>query len=243
MIKNLYDFPEVYSRVFPVDEEDLNFFAAMGAECGGPILDAGAGTGALAAGIAAAGGHEVVALDLSRILLRGARNGCAGDLFALPFRDASFRFAYSRLFGYAYACAQNIAECGLLARELGRVVKSGAKIAIEVPLAYQPKRLQGIREQAVLDAATYEFRYLDLLRSGDHGAILDTSITVQAEGDTCMLKVPIHVFTPEGAAAWLAQGGFVVESFYASYDLRSATHAPPKDCLRAVIVGKREIRE
>jgi SAM-dependent methyltransferase len=62
-------------------DRDLGFWLALAADCGGPVLDIGAGTGRVTRALAQAG-YEVVALDCDPELLAALQERCA----ALPVR-------------------------------------------------------------------------------------------------------------------------------------------------------------
>jgi SAM-dependent methyltransferase len=96
---------------------------------GATVLDAGAGTGAVCRALRSAGA-SAVAVDSSADMLAhvgGAARGCvAGDLYALPFRDATFdgvcsAFTISHLDHPARAL-----------RELQRVVHSAGLLVVAV---------------------------------------------------------------------------------------------------------------
>ncbi|MCC6548390.1 class I SAM-dependent methyltransferase [Candidatus Sumerlaeota bacterium] len=241
LIKNLYNHPEIYARVFPVDEEEVRFFATLAGECGGPILDAAGGTGGLAMKLAPAASAFVIPVDSSSTLLRGAPAGVVGDLFSLPIGNGRIAFASSRLFGYAYALAQDPGAQSRLVMELARVLRERGRFALELALAPQPHKLQGIAEHTQIGGElSYEFQYLDIIRRTDFGTLIHTTITVSDRGDVYRLQAPLHVFTAMGARAWLAQASLCVTGFCASYDLKTHTQSPPADCLRGVVLGVRE---
>ncbi len=245
--RQLYESPGLYGRIFPADAEDAAFFAAlmrlesrMGA-LEGPVLDAACGTGALTGLL----GLPVVGLDRCRELLRVAPAGVravAGDLLALPFASTSLAGAFSRLFGYGYAAGERPEQARALAAELGRILRPGAPVALEVPLAYRPDRLQGMEEHATLPGGLgYRFRYLDVLQETAFGAVLASRIEVTAPaGESWMLAAPLHVYTPEGMCGWLGEAGVMAVRFHAPYDPGSGTAEPPADCLRAIAAGTRK---
>ncbi len=236
----LYVDPALYSRVFPPDAGEAAFFTALlkAVPPGAAVLDAGCGTASLAAMLPL----QVVGLDRCRELLRAAPapvQTVEADLTALPFRKGTLGGAFSRLFGYGYALGEVPGWAAAIAEELGRVLRPGAPVALEVPLAHRPSRLQGIEERAVLPGGlAYRFRYLDVLEETAFGTVLATRIEVRdPAGEEWHLAAPLHVYTPEGARAWLAHAGITEVRFHAPYDLASGTAEPPEDCLRAVAVG------
>ena len=104
-------------------------FDALGVTGGTALLDAGCGSG-YALAMAAARGATVSGLDASAGLLEVARERVPdadlheGDLEALPFADDSFDAVTA--FNSVQFAAQPVAAV----RELGRVARSGASVAI-----------------------------------------------------------------------------------------------------------------
>lgn len=80
--------------------EDLPLWRELAAECGGPILDLGAGTGRVALDLARAG-HEVLALDCDALLLTALRDRVGGLPVETVCADA--RDFGDTLAGRAYA--------------------------------------------------------------------------------------------------------------------------------------------
>lgn len=243
--EDLYGSPEVYGRVFPLDEEELAFWKGMtGGTGAGPLLDLGAGPSGLAAML---GAPMPVALDPCAELLAFSpmSRRVRGDALALPFASGMVGAVVSRLFGLAYAAGFAPAKrLELLASELGRVLASGGVVALEIPINVRPRRLQWIEENAeIARGLFYRFRYLDLAADHELGAALNTEITVEgADGLRWEMEAPLFVFTPEGARRWAAAAGLNDVRFYACYDLTTETSTPPDDALRAVLSGRRSDR-
>jgi SAM-dependent methyltransferase len=115
---------------------DLGVWRALAARAGSPVLDVGAGTGRVALDLAA-GGHEVVALDLEPVLLealaeRAATRGLeietvAGDAEALPFDDASFAFVLVPM-----QTIQLLGDRGAFLRGARRVLRPGGLLGIAI---------------------------------------------------------------------------------------------------------------
>lgn len=103
--------------------------AALDVGRGSLVLDLAAGTGASSMSIAA-GGATVVACDFSQGMLGVGRRQhpalpmVAGDALRLPFRDATFD-AVTISFGL-----RNVADVDLALRELARVARVGARLAV-----------------------------------------------------------------------------------------------------------------
>jgi SAM-dependent methyltransferase len=102
-VKSPFDDPVLYDWEYRRRRHDLAFYRMLAGERGGPILDAGCGTGRLLVPLAR-DGHRVVGLDraapmLARAAWRIGRAGAAvrdrvllarGDLTALPARRRRF---------------------------------------------------------------------------------------------------------------------------------------------------------
>ena len=104
--------------------------AAAAVRPGDRVLDAACGTGDLAVASLRAGAGSVVGLDFSERMLERARRKAPevewvrGDLLALPFADGSFDAA---TIGFGI---RNVADLELALRELRRVLRPGARVAI-----------------------------------------------------------------------------------------------------------------
>jgi demethylmenaquinone methyltransferase/2-methoxy-6-polyprenyl-1,4-benzoquinol methylase len=124
----------------------------------GAVLDAGAGSGDLAAACLAAGATRVVCLDRSPEMLAVARKKYAaperrgrmrfvlGDVTRLPFRDGAFDNA-----GSAFVF-RNIPATDAAVGELRRVLKAGGGVAVTDVFA-PPKGLLGVLYKIYLNVA------------------------------------------------------------------------------------------
>jgi demethylmenaquinone methyltransferase/2-methoxy-6-polyprenyl-1,4-benzoquinol methylase len=115
--------------------------AELAVGAGDTVLDLAAGTGASSVAIGV-NGSTVVACDFSQGMLAVGRDRhrdlpmVAGDALCLPFADDSFE-AVTISFGL-----RNVADIDLALRELARVAKTGARLAVletSAPL-HQPMR-------------------------------------------------------------------------------------------------------
>ena len=114
----------------------LALYRAMigAAERGGPLLDAGCGTGGLLARIAAEDpARTVVGLDLDRVacLRAAAKSGrpvCAGSIDALPFGDAAF----NAIFSADVLCHRGVDE-GAALREFSRCLGPDGLLVLNLP--------------------------------------------------------------------------------------------------------------
>ncbi len=239
MHKSLYQFPALLRTVFPLDDEERRFWAALAARApNGPALDIGGGSGELAAALP----PPTVNLEPSPPLAAASpRPIVRGSILAPPFRPASFTFLCSRLFGVGYALAgsdQQDAAARELAESMAALLRPGGVLAIEVPLAWKPRRHCWLREQAEGPPA-YLFEYGDQIREAAQGSILESRIEVTDAGESYLLADRLFVFSVEGVRLWLLGAGFDQITFAASYDLDTETAEPPRDVLRGVIIARR----
>lgn len=241
----LYSDPDLYSRVFPIEEEEVGFFASFLRESAaeGTVLDLGCGTGELVRRLKAKEIDNTFGVDRERTML-AAGVGVCGCLTSLPFRPGSLAAVICRLFGVAYAMGSDWETSGgdfikpLL--EIFRVLDNRGTGVLEIPLAHSPSRLVGLEENTRVDGDfVYKFRYLDILRQTELGAILDTRIEVGWGDFQSIIHAPLHVFIPGNLRSWLPAMGFEITGFFASYERESRTMEPPPDCLRGVVVFQR----
>jgi SAM-dependent methyltransferase len=122
-----------YDSTRVTDEETLRTtidLLARDVAAGGPVLEIGVGTGALAVPLAARG-VRVVGVDLSAEMMARLRDKSAGvdlvqaDAARLPFRDATFGGAYARWVLHLIPPWRDAIA------ELCRVTRAGGVIAIE----------------------------------------------------------------------------------------------------------------
>ncbi|CAN5515338.1 hypothetical protein BH09SUM1_BH09SUM1_20760 [soil metagenome] len=243
MPQSLYDNPDLYRRVFATDVDDAAFFSFMVPEdtLNPRILDLACGP--LPVGPVVARIHGGFAVGLDCIAQPGAAAAFVqADAGALPFRSGSFDLIFSRLFGCAYAIGGGVNPSSI-AKELRRCTASRGQVALEVPLVNTPSKIVGLTETAQIEPGiAYCFQYLDVLHENGYGAILDSMITVRTEDATWEIHAPLQVFSPKGAAQWMAAMGFSVISFFAPYQIKSETSTPPEDCLRGIVAGRRDYR-
>lgn len=237
----LYHDPALYQRLFPLDDEELQFWKGLVGGRGGALLDIGAGPSPLSRQLTA---ELPVAVDISAPMLRGGgqkKNCVQADASALPLANHSIQTVICRLFGIAYAAAPHpVTNFPRLAAELRRVIAPSGVAALELPLAHKPRKLQGLEERYEIEPGVhYAFRYFEVTDEHEFGARLDTQITVQSCSQIWETSAPLFVFTPAGALTWANLAGLEGVEFYASYDLQTRTGTPPADVLRGVLVGQR----
>lgn len=238
---SLYDRPDLYELAFGDGAEDAAFFASLLAPRRRFLVGA-CGAGRVSAELARAG-FDVAGFDLSRAMLRTARardgSGCyaVGRLEAIPFAACSFDAAVVPLLGFSYLTDGD--DVGVSLRQFADVLCAGGALALEMAVAHEPRRLQGIEERAALPGGVeYSFRYLDLEREGGEFAVLHTTMRIAAGRDAAWRDAPLAVWRPEGLRSALVRAGFTGGvRFFAPGDIRSATDSPPADCLRAVVLA------
>lgn len=139
---DLVNFVQSLGLVGPMRRDAAAFVAS------GVVLDAGAGSGGLAAACLAAGASRVVCLDRSPEMFAVARAKLAsreragwvrfvlGDVARMPFRDGAFDSV-----GSAFVF-RNIPSTDAAAAEVRRVLKAGGRVAVADVFA-PPKGLTG----------------------------------------------------------------------------------------------------
>lgn len=247
---SLYDRPDLYERAFGDGREEAAFLSALL----GPrrrVLVGACGAGRVSGELSRIG-FDVVGFDLSAAMLRRAceeHRGEAGRaasasrhavarLEAIPFADRSFDAAAVPLLGFSYVTGGSAVDASL--RAFAGIVRDGGFLVLEVAVAHEPRRLQGIEERAVLPGGVeYSFRYLDLDRDEGGFAVLHTEIRVAVGGDSAARRAPLAVWRPAGIRGALQRCGFAEGArFFAPWDIASETDSPPADCLRAVVVSQ-----
>ena len=124
-----------YDELNPWGPSD-DFYRALAAESGGPVLDIGCGTGTFACRIAAEDGLDVTGLDPAPAMLRVARakpeatkvtwiegNGCSADI--------GKRFAFIVMTGHAFQALPNDNAMADLLRNAARHLAVDGRFAFE----------------------------------------------------------------------------------------------------------------
>ncbi len=173
---------------------------------------------------------RLVGVDACREALEGAgfRPGeclVCGDFMRLPLGDGSCRAAVSGLLSLNYAGSAAGFRRALV--EAARITAPGGPLIAELAVAWKPERLQGLGEVH----GSYRFLYHDVLEEGPEGAALRAGIDLGAESSQFVLFVP-RIGAMSG---FLRDCGWGLRAFMAPHDADSATLAPPRDSLRAVV--------
>lgn len=249
----LYGDAQAYRSIF-ADADTTKEHAFYRTLTGGAarVLDLGCGPSALARNVATQFG---VGLDVEPALLRHAHDklqlpAVRADIAAthgLPFATGAFNAVISHLFGVAYAAGalweppDIDLRADAIFSEICRVLAPGGRIALDIPLAYQPAQFVGQCETMPLaNDKLYAFHYLGVLRTTRNFTILDTMIRIE-EADRIMheLSAPLAVFTPDGALRLCKQAGFTNATFFAMNDTNATTKTPPAHTRRAVLKAVR----
>lgn len=161
---------------------------------------------------------------------------------APPFADASADAFVAPLLGFAYVADERAVDEALDA--IARIVRPDGILALELPVAHRPERLQGVEEAATLaNGVAYSFRYLDLECDCGDFAILHTAMGVARDVDVAERHAPLAVWRPRGIARRLRRAGWSNVRFLAPYDIATETDTPPPDSLRAIVVADRSRRD
>jgi 2-polyprenyl-6-hydroxyphenyl methylase/3-demethylubiquinone-9 3-methyltransferase len=110
---------------------------------GAQVLDAGAGTGVVAAA-AAARGAQVVAVDLSSSMLQHSRaTAVVGDVGQLPFADAVFDAVLSG------CCINHVPDPVAVLAAMRRVVRAGGAVVASTFATAEPSPVKAAVEEAL----------------------------------------------------------------------------------------------
>ena len=254
MQKRLYDDADLYQAVFPLDDEEVDFWRTVTRRRPpGPVIDIGAGPSPLAVLIGSSqpvAGGMALALDWCQPMLKPRVDNTAvarpapvrADARALPVAAGSAAVLMSRLFGVAYAVAHNpAADLPRMAAEVRRVLKPGGIVAFDIPISHHPAVLEWEEETAELGTGFhYTFHYNELIGHHDFGKVLETEIVVERDGETCTSEAHLFVFRVGGALEWAISAGLTDILFMSCYDTTTLTTHPPADLKRAVMTGRRD---
>jgi len=239
-MRSLYEKPSLYNRVFEDDEEAFPFFQDL-IQSHTPvlprrILSLGCGTGHLEKKLAEEAG-TVIGIDLSKAMLSQADatiNRCVADMSALPFGKAPlFDGVISKLLSVSYLGKESTIRA--LFELLATLLKPNGFLLLELPLAYNPRKLQGVSERQ--DSRSYSsiVEYLDITEESELGAELYFRIAVAQEEEEFEINGTAFVFQPLELRNFLRTLGYSNVRYYAPYELGSECKQPPLEARRGIV--------
>lgn len=202
---------------------------------GDRILDLACGQGRHAAALAqcgAGGGGQVVGFDLSRAMLRRARErGAAalvrGDMRALPFRNGSFALAVNLFTSFGYFLDDE--EHGRVVQQVAAALAPGGHFVLDYLNAEHVRRTLKVTERAVGPGRDVLVRR----RIDADGRYVIKEIELRNEGRRFLERV--RLYNADELAALLAAAGLSVIARFGDYD-----GAPvAADAPRVILVGRR----
>jgi SAM-dependent methyltransferase len=236
-------FGEEYHALYPHrDEEDASRAVALirGVvpwESGARILDLACGPGRHAAEIARWGGR-VVGFDLSRAMLRRARQRTdatlvRGDMRALPFRHATFALAVNLFTSFGYFLTDD--EHRRVVHQVAAALAPGGYFVLDYLNAEQVRRTLQASEQPGRRRGSVERRTEVRVtrRIGEDGRFVIKEIELRDEGRRFQERV--RLFRPDELTAMLTDAGLEVCARFGDYD-----GAPPApDSPRVILIAVR----
>ena len=230
-------FGEEYHALYPHrDEEDASRAVALIQRAapwrpGDRVLDIACGPGRHAAELERLGAR-VVGFDLSRAMLRRARERTRaalvrGDMRALPFRGATFTLAVNLFTSFGYF--REDAEHRLVLRQVVAALAAGGHFVLDYLNADQVRRsLQPPEAQQSEEGAVRITR-----RIGADGRFVIKEIELRDEGRSFQERV--RLYRADELEALLAEAGLSVAARFGDYD----GGAPGPDAPRVILVGVR----
>lgn len=226
-------FGEEYHALYPHrDDEDARRAVALirGVVTWGPddrILDLACGPGRHAAELERLGGR-VVGFDLSRAMLRRARERTharlvRGDMRSLPFRDGSFALAVNLFTSFGYFLDD--AEHRLVVRQVAAALSRRGHFVLDYLNAEQVRRSLE-RGDAAGDQQSGVTR-----RLGADGRFVIKEIELRDEGRRFQERV--RLYGADELAALLTGAGLRVVARFGDYDGSPATPGAPRVILVA----------
>lgn len=236
-------FGEEYHALYPHrDDEDASRAVALirRAVRWGPqdrVLDLACGPGRHAAELERLGG-QVVGFDLSRAMLRRARERTGarlirGDMRALPFRDGSFALAVNLFTSFGYFLDD--AEHRLVVRQVAAALAPGGHFVLDYLNAEHVRRTLKLGEQ-VPGRSRRDERRSDVRvtrRIGADGRFVIKEIELRDEGRRFQERV--RLFDAEELAVLLTDAGLRITARFGDYDGGPAGPEAP----RVILVGAR----
>jgi SAM-dependent methyltransferase len=228
-------FGEEYHALYPHrDEEDARravdlIRGVVAWESGARILDLACGPGRHAAALERLGA-QVVGFDLSRAMLRRARERThaalvRGDMRALPFRDRSFVLAVNLFTSFGYFLDD--AEHRLVLRQVAAALASPGHFVIDYLNAEHVRRTLRVPEQA----ASRDVRVTRRI-DGDSRFVIK-EIELRDEGRRFQERV--RLYGAEELESLLSDAGLHIVARFGDYDGRPLSPEAP----RVILVGAR----
>ena len=229
-------FGEEYHALYPHrDDEDARRAVALirrvvGWKAGDRVLDLACGPGRHAAELERLGAR-VVGFDLSRAMLRRARERVRatlvrGDMRALPFRDHSFSLAVNLFTSFGYFLDDS--EHRLVVRQVAAALAAGGHFVLDYLNAEQVRRTI---EQTGNGERRNDTRVTR--RIGGDGRFVIKEIELRDEGRAFQERV--RLYAADELASLFTEAGLRVEARFGDYGGGPATPDAP----RVILVGGR----
>lgn len=230
-------FGEEYHALYPHrDEDDARRAIALIQriapwQSGDRVLDLACGPGRHAAELERLGAH-VVGFDLSRAMLRRARERSRaalvrGDMRALPFRAGSFQLAVNLFTSFGYFLDDG--EHGLVVAQVAAALAPGGSFVLDYLNAEQIRR--ALETESDRHEPSHDVRITR--RIGADGRFVIKEIELRDAGRTFQERV--RLYSPEELAALFREAGLRVAGRFGDYD----GGPPGQDAPRIILVGVR----
>jgi SAM-dependent methyltransferase len=235
-------FGEEYHALYPHrDDEDARRAVALIRDVvtwgsGDRILDLACGPGRHAAELARWGG-QVVGFDLSRAMLRRARERSRaalvrGDMRALPFRDGSFALAVNLFTSFGYFLDDD--ENRRVVSQVAAALAPGGHFVLDYLNAEQVRRLLELGEQEGRRRNGERRSDVRVTRRIDaDGRFVIKEIELRDEGRRFQERV--RLYGADELAALLTDAGLRVAARFGNYDGAAAG----RDAPRVILVAAR----
>jgi len=192
------------------------------------ILDLACGPGRHAAELARWGGGQVVGFDLSRAMLRRARERSGGalvrgDMRALPFRDGSFALAVNLFTSFGYFLDED--ENRRVVSQVAAALAPGGHFVLDYLNAEQVRRTLKVTEQA-------KGRDVVVRRRID-GANRFVIKEIELRDEGRRFEERVRLYGADELAALLTDAGLRVVARFGDYDGAAAGHDAPRVILVA----------
>ncbi len=202
------------------------------------ILDLACGPGRHAAELEGLGAGRVVGYDLSRAMLRRARERThgqvslvRGDMRALPFRHATFALAVNLFTSFGYFLSDD--EHRRVVHQVAAALAPGGYFVLDYLNAEQVRRTLRASEQAGRRPGAERRTEIRVTRRiGEDGRFVIKEIELRDEGRRFQERV--RLFRPDELATMLTDAGLQVLARFGDYDGAPPTPDSPRVILIAV---------